>query len=200
MKKQALFIHGGTTYKTQQAYLNHLRQMNVDLDRYKRIKWNDPYLLAQSLGIKFEVLIPKMPNPTNARFQEWAIVFTKILKKLNSNPILVGHSLGAVFLVKYLAVHKVPKKIKATLLIAPPYNDEPDEHLGSFTPPKNLSNLSQQGGQIIIYHSKDDPVVPFMHLRQYQEALPNALIRIFAKRGHFNQRTFPELIRDLRGL
>jgi hypothetical protein len=51
-----------------------------------------------------------MPNPMNARYNEWKILFKKIVLLLDDNVILIGHSLGAIFLVKYLSENKFPKK------------------------------------------------------------------------------------------
>ncbi|PIV10195.1 MAG: hypothetical protein COS49_01910, partial [Candidatus Portnoybacteria bacterium CG03_land_8_20_14_0_80_41_10] len=50
------------------------------------------------------------------------------------------------------------------------------------------------------YQSKDDKVVPYSHLEKYKKALPNAIIREFKKRGHFDQPKFSELIKDIKGL
>ena len=199
MKKQILFIHGGSTFKSYREYLSHLKNIKIDLDRYRKIKWSDS--LIKELGNKFDVLLPKMPNPSNAKYEEWEIIFKKISKLLEDNIVLIGHSLGAIFLAKYLSENKFPKKILATLLISPPYDNEGmDESVGGFTLPKNLNRLNKQGNKIFIYQSKDDLVVPYDHLEKYKKALPNAIIRKFKKRGHFNQKKFPELIKDIRKL
>jgi len=199
MKKQILFIHGGSTFKSYREYLSHLKSIEIDLDRYRKTKWSDS--LNIGLGNKFDVLLPKMPNPSNAKYNEWKIIFNKISKLLEKNVILIGHSLGAIFLIKYLSENKFPKKILATLLISPPYDDDGmEESLGDFILPKSLNKLNNQGGKIFIYQSKDDPVVPYSHLEKYKKALPNAIIREFKNREHFNQPKFSELIKDIRGL
>ena len=66
---------------------------------------------------------------------------------------------------------------------------------------KNTSSiLDLQTEKIDLYHSKDDPVVPFSDLSKYQEALPNAKSRIFDDRKHINQEEFPELLNDILSL
>jgi len=198
MKKQVILIHGGSTFDAYKDYLAFLKGLKIDLNRYKRTKWNDS--LRKDLGNRFDVLFPKMPNPMNAKYDEWKILFEKIAPLLDNNVILIGHSLGAIFLVKYLSENKFPKNILATLLVSPPYDDEDmEESLGDFVP-KSLDKLNKQGGKIFIYQSKDDKVVPSSHLEKYKKALPNAIIREFKKRGHFDQPKFPELIKDIKGL
>jgi len=199
MKKQVILIHGGSTFDTYKDYLLFLKNLKIDLNRYRRTKWSDS--LRKDLGSRFDVLLPKMPNPMNAKYDEWRILFKKITSLLDNNVILIGHSLGAVFLVKYLSENKFPKKILATLLVSPPYDDKGmEESLGDFILPKSLDKLNKQGGKIFIYQSKDDKVVPYFHLEKYKKALPDAIIREFKKRGHFDQPKFPELIKDIRGL
>lgn len=199
MKKQILLIHGGTTFNTRKEYLSFLKNLKIDLDRYRKIGWKDT--LRKELGAGFDLLLPKMPNPTNAGYEEWKILFKKIAPLLKKNVILIGHSLGGIFLAKYLSENKFPKKILATFLISAPY-DEKDmgESLGGFVLPKSLKKLNKQGGKIFLYQSKDDKVVPYSHLKKYKKALPNAIVREFKKRGHFDQPKFPELVEDIKSL
>jgi len=199
MKKQAILIHGGSTFDSYKDYLTFLRGLKIDLNRYRRTKWSDS--LRDDLGNRFDVLLPKMPNPMNAKYDEWRILFKKIALLLDNNVILIGHSLGAIFLAKYLSENKFPKKILATFLVSPPYDNKGmNESLGDFVLPKSLDRLNKQGGKIFIYQSKDDPVVPYSHLGKYKKALPNAIIREFKKRGYFDQLKFPELIKDIKSL
>lgn len=199
MKKQVVMIHGGTTFEKNKDYISFLENMEVDLNKYRKTKWSDRF--RSDLGVNYDVLLLRMPNPMNAKYREWEIIFKKIASLLNENVILVGHSLGAIFLVKYLSKNEFPKRIKATVLISPPYDSsDTDESLGDFALPKSLSGLKEQAGEILIYHSEDDEVVPFSHLEKYIKALPEATIRKFKKRGHFNQPEFPELVRDIKKL
>ena len=176
MKKQVIVIHGGSVFKTYKDYMASLKSLKVDLERYRKIGWKDS--LRKELGNRFDVLSPKMPNAMNSNYSEWEILFKKIACLLNDNVILIGHSLGGVFLAKYLSENKFPKKILASILIAPPY-DEKDikEPVCDFVISNNLDKFKKQGGKIFIYQSEDDPVVPYVDLGKYQKALPNAIIK-----------------------
>lgn len=199
MKKQVLFIHGGSTFNTYKDYLFFLKNLKINLDKYRKTKWSDS--LRKELGGRFDILLPKMPSPINAKYNEWKILFKRMAPLLENNVILIGHSLGAIFLAKYLSENNFPKKILATLLVSAPHDDEDtEESLGNFVLPKNLNKLNKQGGKIFLYQSKDDLVVPYSHLERYKKALPNAIIREFKKRGHFDQPKFPELIKDIKNL
>ncbi len=197
MKKQVILIHGGTTFDRYKEYLSFLKKQKIDLERFRQEKWANS--LRVKLGRRFDVLLARMPNPANAKYEEWKILFRKIAPKLKNNVILIGHSLGGIFLAKYLSENKFPKKIRATILIAPPYDDKNmEESLGDFKLPKSLKRLEKQGGRIFLYHSEDDKVVPFAHLEKYKKVLPSATVRKFKKREHFSQASFPELVRDIK--
>ncbi|MBU2219363.1 alpha/beta hydrolase [Patescibacteria group bacterium] len=199
MKKQILIIHGGDTFDTYEEYLEFLKNDKLDFEKIMEEGWKDT--LDDKFGEDFEVIYPEMPNSKNAKYTEWKILFEKLLPFLQNNLVLVGHSLGGIFLAKYLSENKFPKKILATYLIAAPYNDKDSEYsLGDFILPDNLEKLERQGGKIFIYHSEDDPVVPFVDAGKYKESLPNAARVIFKDREHFTQEEFPELAKDIKNL
>jgi len=128
------------------------------------------------------------------------ILFEKIINLLDDNLFLIGHSLGGIFLAKYLSENKIDKRIKKTFLIAAPFDNKgmTKEPLHSFLRKGNLKKMEQQAGKIFIYHSKDDFAVPFSHLGKYKKALPKTNFREFKDRNHFLQESIPELIDDIK--
>ncbi len=200
MKKQVVAIHGGDTFDTYEEYLLFLKTFEVDLEYFKNTKgWKD--VLDQALGSEYEVIRPRMPNASNAKYSEWKIWFEKLIPLLEDGVILIGHSLGGIFLAKYLAENIFPKKIRATFLVAAPFDSsDADYSLADFTLPASLSKLTLQGGAITLYHSSDDGVVPFGDFEKYKKVLPGAAAVAFADRQHFNQETFPELVRAIKDL
>ncbi len=197
--QQIVVIHGGNTFLTHEAYLSDLQNRKIDLDRYRfHSDWKAR--LQETLGTEYDVLAPRMPNASDAQYAEWALLFKKILPLLDDNLILVGHSLGASFLVRYLSEEQVSKRIRATFIVAGAYSTDMEDMTSEFAAPSSLALFEQQSGHVFLYHSKDDPVVPFSELQKYQAALPNATARVFEDRQHFNQETFPELIADIRSI
>lgn len=198
MKKQIVIIHGGDTFATQEEYLDFLRNYEIDIERYKIGKDDWKPWIRKMLPENYEIITPQMPNKTNARYEEWKLWFEKFIPFLNNGVILIGHSQGGIFLAKYLSENQFPKKIKAVMLVGAIYDKDCGGYPAlSFSLPNTL-NL--QTDKIYLYHSKDDPVVPFSALEQYQKALPNAVVRVFEDRQHINQEEFPELLEDLLDL
>jgi len=205
MKQQIVIIGGGTTFDTYKKYIAFLKKRKIGLDKLLRPHQGWKNHLQKELGENFEVLRPRMPNGTNARYEEWRIWFERIIPFFSKKVILIGHSLGGIFLAKYLAENNISKKIKATILVAAPFDDEDrdeenKESLADFNLSPSLEKFAEQGGTIYLIQSKNDPSVPFEQLGKYKKALPNAKTMIFENRGHFKQETFPEIIRLIKKL
>lgn len=199
MKKQVVVIHGGDNFETYEEYLDFLKTFDLKLEHLLRSGWKQS--LQGKLGTSYQIVKPEMPNSWNARYKEWKIWFEKILNLVDKELILVGHSLGGIFLAKYLSEDKLDKDISGVFLIAAPFDEkDADYKLLDFNLSNDLTRFSDQARQIFLYHSKNDDQVPFSDLGKYAKVLPKAKIRIFQDRGHFNQEEFPELIEDIKSL
>lgn len=196
MKTQILIIHGGDAYNSYDDYLNRLKEKELTLEKINSIGWKEN--LKNDLGVNFNVLTPKMPNPNNAKYAEWKIWFEKIIPLLGNEIILIGHSLGGIFIVKYLCENNFPKRIKSTFLIAAPFNTPSHHPLADFNIESSLNNFIKQAGEIYLFHSTDDEIVPFSNAKKYKNEIPNLNLKVLEDRGHFNTENFPELIEELK--
>jgi predicted alpha/beta hydrolase family esterase len=198
MKQQVIIIHGGNIFESYAEYISSLKNCLIRPE-YLRPQPDWKNSLAAVLGPDFDVLMPRMPNALNAKFEEWKIWFARILALSDEGVILIGHSLGALFLVKYFSENQSPKKVGAVILVGAPFDDESsDEKLASFALAGPLDKFSAQVGLIYLLQSKDDPVVDYAQVEKYRKALPEAKIMLFADRGHFNAPAFPEIVDLIR--
>lgn len=189
--KQILIIHGGDSFSSYDAYIRSLRSLEISYDRLRQQKKWKTWLVEQLP--EADVLLPTFPNGSNAVYDEWVIYFEKLLPFLHDEVYLIGHSLGAMFLAKYLNEAPLNKPVKKLLLVAGGYDDESMEDLGSFKV-TSAKNLPQSADEIHLFHSEDDPVVPYSELAKFQADLPDAIIHSFENRGHFLDESFPELL------
>lgn len=193
--KQILVIHGGSTYNSDEEFRMHLDALELEYARLlHRNKWNS--WLAEALP-EYDVLTPTFPNGSNAKYDEWATYFSKVLRFLAPESILIGHSLGGVFLAKYLNEHP-ELHFEKVALIAAPFTDTPSESLASFSLPEDMAKLASAANRFALFHSKDDFVVPFNDLAKYSALIPDAEIITFEDRGHLNTPTFPELVEFIK--
>jgi hypothetical protein len=184
MKKQILFIQGGG----EGAYEEDGKLVAS---------------LQNALGAAYEVRYPQMPNESDPDFEPWNVQLKKELAALEGKVILIGHSLGSSFLLKYLAEEKIEKRIAGIFLMATPYWGGDGwlyEGYERIVLPEGFASKLPPGASIFLYHSRDDEIVPFAHLAMYAERIPQATIREFDGRGHQFNNDLSEVASDIVNL
>ncbi len=197
-QKQVVFVHGGTAWPSEVAFQDYLVNYPQErlVEKMLRTTTSWSRTLGDVLGQEYEVLAPPMPCAQNARYKYWSLWFDKIIPFLHDGVIFVGHSLGGIFLAKYLSEHTLSVCIAQLHLVAAPVENTPDESLCdfNFTDLADISVIQERVDTIYLYHSEDDSVVPFKDVSVYAHYLPQAEIVRFIDRGHFLSETFPELV------
>ncbi len=193
--KQVVVINGGHALDIHEDFLKRLKEKPVTTDTFKNSHdWKE--YLQRDLGIDFEVFNPRMPNKEKAVYAEWKTWFERLIPFLNNEVILIGHSLGGLFLIKYLSETIFSKNINALILVAAPYGGKNNKHApnNNFYVPGDFNIVIKQAKKIFLYHSKNDPVVPFYDFEIYKEKLPTARCFVFDTEGHFNGESVPGLV------
>ncbi len=194
-KRQVCIIHGGDSFASHEEFQQYLKNSDV---KYERLLYSPDWKSwLPSQMPEYDVLLPSMPNKQNACYDDWALYFSKIVPFLAPNAVLIGHSLGGIFLARYFSEHPPKEKFARIILIAAPHSDETTESLGVFKL-ESASGLASASNDIYLLHSEDDPVVPVAEAHRYQKDLPEAELRIFSEKLHFNEPTFPELVQIIR--
>jgi uncharacterized protein len=199
MKTPILIIHGGNTYPSKEAYVEDLRTKDVHLDRMRYApNWKET--LQPTLGDDFDVLLPRMPMADNAEYDIWKLWFERILEVVNKPCILIGHSLGAMFLIKYLSENAPKHEVPLLLLAAPEFThvDMPSTEQSSFSLKGDIAELNKRAKKVVFFHSKDDPVVSFESFTRFKESCKDAEFQTFTDRGHFLGEFFPEITKILQ--
>jgi len=197
--QQVIQIHGGTTFENYDDYMQSLSTKKLFVDRmtYKPM-WRE--LLQQNLGDNYQVLLPTMPNKTNARYSEWKVWFTHLTEIIEDDCILIGHSMGAIFLAKYLSEVEFPRNIKATILVAAPYDEDEGEDLTDFKIDHVTELFNTQAGKVVFFFGENDPAVPLTEMPKFQRDVPNAEYRVMPAPDHFVRVEFPELTNVIKEL
>jgi predicted alpha/beta hydrolase family esterase len=197
-KTQILYIHGGMTFKNQKDYLHFLKTRKISIE--KKVRWSDEYL-DKELGKSFGIIRPRMPLADNSKYVDWKIHFERYLPYIRNNVILIGGSLGGIFLAKYLSENKFPKKILSTYLVCPPFDDTcfEEDLVGGFKLKSDLSLIEKNSKNLTLLFSRDDDDVPVAHAEKYRKNLKNPKIIIYkSKNGHFKISKFPEIVKMIK--
>jgi len=193
-KKQVIVIHGGEAWDTYEEYIEYLKSYDFTMEKFDKIisrRWKEN--LQNNLGENFQVIKPSMPSERNAKYNEWTIWFEKLFPYLNEEIILIGHSLGATFLAKYISENILPKHISQIHLVSGAIGSK-----GGFNFETSLEKIENQCKNIFIYHSTDDFVVDFEDGLKYKKMLPKAIFIKFDDRNHFLQEEFPEIVQNIK--
>jgi len=199
--QQVVYIHGGESFQTDGEFLKRLRTKGIwDLPSSElKVKWTDR--LAADLGPSFEVFMPAMPNKNNASFEAWSIWFERHFEYLKDGVILIGCSLGAMFLAKYLSQKEVPFSIKTLILMAAPVPVEGFDLSDAYEFVFSLQSvpvLAKRAGEVEVWQSEDDFVVPYSHGVALAKAIPGAKFVSFTDKNHFLVPELPEMVTTIQ--
>jgi predicted alpha/beta hydrolase family esterase len=154
--------------------------------------------LQRSLGEEYDVLYPRMPEPENPRYEQWKDQLQMEISGLKKHVILVGHSLGASVLIKYLSETVDKKPVAGLFLVAAPFWGGEDWEIDEFTLKNNFPSKIADIPAVFMYHSRDDHWVPFKHLLLYAEKFPDITIRMLEGEQHEFYDGLPELVADIK--
>lgn len=137
-----------------------------------------------------------MPRPYAPVYEEWKKMFEQF--DVNENTILVGHSCGGGFLVRWLSESEV--KVGTVVLVAPWLDLEQSLDTGMFDFTIKESLAQQVANFHLIYSTDDD--IPMLETAQLlTKKLPTMQVHEFSDKQHFTLNDmgtveFPEL-RDI---
>ncbi len=143
---------------------------------------------------------PEMPEPYRPDYEKWKEVFEQF--KLNEDTILVGHSCGGGFLVRYLSENNI--KVGKVVLVAPWINPKSTEPAPGFFNFQVDSNLKSKTQELHLFISSDDEQDELYTAKMLEEKVPGIEFHRFADKGHFcvgfNLPTeeFPEILEVLK--
>ncbi len=138
------------------------------------------------------------PKDWSPDYKEWKNIFEK--NKINEDTVLVGHSLGCAFILRWLAEKK--QKVKKVILVAPYVLDSKDlpglKDMVSFNFDNSLNSLYNE---LVVFSSEDDSPFILKSVKEVNQKL-NVKHFLFKNKGHFTRsdlgtEEFPELLKEI---
>jgi valyl-tRNA synthetase/predicted alpha/beta hydrolase family esterase len=187
-----VLIHGGEVWKDKETYRNKIENGELNWLWYKFNHGSKKTFKTDLINFcqqnNISLLNPQMPNKTNADYTKWKMVFEQAKDYINSETVLVGHSLGSMFLTKYLNENEM--NCKAVFLVSGGLWSESENNIEDFDTKWGLDNnfekLKQLSSKVNIVHSKDDKVVDFQRSLDLKSKLTDANLIEFEDFGHLN--------------
>ncbi len=160
-----------------------------------------PWLKEHCLAKKYNVYIPTLPTPDNQSLKSWEAALHQQTPAIEKETILIGHSLGATMMLHVL--EKLKEPIFKSIFVSPVMDEinipEYDDLNKSFikTPDFDWLSISNNAGEVTIFHGNNDPYVSKEHAEFLQDQIGGEL-KIIKNGGHLNAEsgytTFPELL------
>jgi predicted alpha/beta hydrolase family esterase len=155
--------------------------------------------LQEVLGESYVIHYPLLPNESEPDFGRKKQI-GKEISLIKGEVILVGHSLGASMLLKYLSETEIRKKIAGIFLISTPFWSGDEDWKQGLKLHTDFASKLPKNVPIFLYHSKDDEEVPFDHLELYAQNLPQATIRKITRGGHQLNNDLSLIAKDVKSL
>lgn len=170
--------------------------MTPDKNTYYKhwIQWAKNQLIEKGI----DTVAPLMPSPWAPDYETFKKEFEKY--PISENTVLVGHSCGCAFLVRYLGDSK--KKIKKLILVAPwKIPKEGDSSRDKFYTYEIDETIKSRVGEIIMFTADNEREDGKKSLVIYEESLGGKIIELKG-RGHYifndmGTNEFPELLQEV---
>ncbi len=155
-----------------------------------------PWLKKELEARGFEVHNPAMPEPLNPRIDTWVSFLRKQVKNPDKNIFLLGHSIGAQTILRYLESLENDVKIGGAIFLAgwvhladEAFEDKEDAKIAKpwLETPINWEKIKQRTNNFVAIFSDNDPLVPMEDSKIFQEKL-GAKIVVEHDKGHFSGR------------
>lgn len=149
----------------------------------------------EKIGIKTE--IPLMPSPWAPVYENFKSEFEKL--EVNENTILIGHSCGCAFLVRWLSESR--KEIYKLILVAPWKVDDyggKDKYREEFYGYQIDNSIKERVKKIIMFTSNNEDEEGKQSLKIFHKAIGGNIINL-DNHGHYclgdmGTKIFPELL------
>ncbi|MDO8657889.1 MAG: alpha/beta fold hydrolase [Candidatus Levybacteria bacterium] len=134
-----------------------------------------------------QVIVLQFPTSTGQSVGDWFRVLDEQEVKIDENTILIGHSLGGIFLLRVL--ERLQKPVKAAFFVGTPVgvrpikNWESDERFSGFD--FDWKKIRSNAKHFVVFHSDNDPYVSLENGEKLAKELGTDLTFI-PNAGHFN--------------
>ena len=157
-----------------------------------------PWVKGELDRVGIPTQIPSMPNPWEPNYAAYKEVLEKY--PISENTILIGHSCGCAFLVRWLGDSR--QKIKKLILVAPwKVVKEGDEIKKNFYTYPIDPTIKERVSDIIMFTAPNEEENGKRSLKMYHDVLGGKIISL-DNHGHYTQADmgiigFPELVKEI---
>lgn len=186
--KNAIILHG--TGSKEEYY-------SLDYPTASNSHWF-PWLQKRLLVHDILAVTPEMPHNYNPDYDVWRTEFERY--NITPETVLVGHSCGGGFLVRWLSEH--PKVRVGRVVLVAPWLDTKREHTTDFFDFKIDPTIPDRTQGVTVFNSDDDMEEVQVSVEKIITEVPGITLKEFSSHGHFclgdmDTDAFPELVEEI---
>lgn len=162
-----------------------------------------PWLKNELQKTGNQVYVPKFPDPReDNHLEDWLKVLEEYKEHIKEQSILVGHSLGGLFLLRVL--ERLEKPVKGAFFVAAPIGVKPilyyesDEKFSGFE--FDWEKIKKGALNFAVYHSDNDPYVSLGNGEELASHL-GIKLKFIPQAGHINSESgftkFDPILEDI---
>jgi predicted alpha/beta hydrolase family esterase len=187
--KQAIILHGKPT---KEGYYSSSRERNSQSNSHW-LPWLQHELILRDILAQ----TPELPKPYEPKYEDWKRIFEQL--QPDKDTLLVGHSCGGGFLLRWLSENK-HIKVGKVMLVAPSLGQDWEDTTGFMNFKIDPDFINRTDGVTIFYSDDDKPGIGEA-VSRITELIPKAKLITFHGRGHFTEKSnliieFPELLEE----
>ena len=145
-------------------------------------------------------IVPHFPSFQFQSYENWSHILSSYLDigLIDSDTTFITHSLGSIFVVKFLLEKKI--KIKKLITVAGfnqvVFSDDSTLYSSFYLDWDSLKNFSSLCRDRICFYSDNDPYISCLELRKFCESI--SAVEVFVPQaGHFNEKSGYLEFRDI---
>lgn len=165
-----------------------------------------PWLKSELEKEGCQVTVPQFPDPREGNhLEDWLEILKKYENHINEDTILVGHSLGGLFLLRVL--ERLEKPVEAAFFVSAPVGIKPilyfdsDEKFSGFE--FNWEKIRKGAKYFSVYHSDNDPYICLGNGQELAKQL-GVNLTFIPNAGHINSESgytkFDQILQDIKKL
>lgn len=159
-----------------------------------------PSLKSQLSKRKLNCIVPSFTTPYKQDYESWSTILMSYFKigYITENTTLITHSLGGIFIAKFLIEHGI--KIKKLITVAAfnniQFDKDNDLYNSFYIKDKELKQICELCNEVICFYSNNDPYVPIEKAEMFADIVKGKKI-IINNAGHFNEKSGYKEFREI---
>lgn len=151
------------------------------------------WLKEELTKLNYNIIMPKFPPRELINYEDWKEILDKYKTSIKKDSLIICHSIGNEFIIKYLTENKLPIDLYISLAGFAEYFETPNEILNvalkkMIVKEDEIHNFIKLCNNKYSIYSNNDHIVPLEVLKRYSELI-NSKPMMIENIGHMGKKS-----------